>query len=84
MKRIRDEDLFTSALAGDAVLIHVQCVEHMRVAVLPLTTGDCCIEVESRPFCRRRSELAVLLQLKGTEQWIVPEVYGRRLFGVWE
>lgn len=66
-KRIRDEDLFTSALAGDAVLVHVQCIEHMRVAVLPLTTGDRCIEVESRTFRRRRTELAVLLQLKGTK-----------------
>lgn len=77
-------ELFTSALAGDAVLVYVQRVEHMRVAVLPLTTGDRRVEVECRAFCRRRAELAVLLQLKSTKQRVVSEVHGRRLLRVWE
>lgn len=77
-------ELLTSTLASDAVLIHVQRVKHVRVAVLPLTTGDRRVEIECRAFRRRRAELAVLLQLKSTKQRVVSEVHGWRLFRVWE
>lgn len=76
-------DRFTSTLAGDAVLVHVQRVEHVRVAIFPLTTSDRRVEVEGRAFCRRRAELAVLLQLQSAEQRIVSEIHSRRLFRVW-
>lgn len=76
--------LFTSTLASNAVLIHMQCVKHMRVSVLPLTTSDRRVEIERRAFRRRRAKLAVLLQLKSTKQRVVSEVHGWRLLRVWE
>lgn len=79
---VRDGIAFTSTLAGDAVLVHVQRVEHMRVAILPLTAGDRRVEVESCTFSRWRAKLAVLLQLKGAKQRVVSEIHGRRLFRV--
>lgn len=74
----------TSTFARDAVLINVEGVEHVRVAVLSLSARDRSVQIEGGTFRSRRTKLAVLLQLQATEQWVVPQVHGRRLLRIWE
>lgn len=74
----------TSTFARDAVLINVEGVEHVRVAVLSLSARDRSVQIEGGTFRSRRTKLAVLLQLQAPEQWVVPQVHGRRLLRIWE
>lgn len=72
----------TSSLARDAVLVDVKGVKHVGIAIFPLTSGNCSVEIERRSLSSRRPKFAVLLELKGTEERIVPQIDSRRLLRV--